>query len=260
VLRGSLDVVGCGIRAVTQLTLEARRCIESADLVCYAVSDRVSARWLERRHPAAVSLSVHYREGNDRLETYRRMIDALVGPVRAGQRVCAVFYGHPGVFVHPSHEAIRRLRAEGLPARMLPGISAADCLFTDLGVDPGGGFQTFSATDFVRRPRHLDPSAHVIFWQIDSIGDNSYRSTGNDARNLPLLLNALADHYPPGQPACLYEAVVLPVGRPVMRWLALRELWGGAAVLDGMSTLYIPPIRAPQPDPEMSQRLGLPVR
>jgi len=259
VTQGSLDVVGCGIRAVTQLTLEARRCIEAADVVCYAVSDRVSARWLERRHPDAVSLSRHYREGSDRLETYRRMIDDLVEPVRAGRRVCAVCYGHPGVFVYPTHEAIRRLRAEGLTARMLPGISASDCLFADLGVDPGGGFQMFSATEFVRCPRRLDPSAHVIFWQIDSIGDNSYRGTGNDARNLPLLLDALAAHYPSDQPVCLYEAAVLPVGRPVMRWLALRELWGGAAVLDGMSTLYIPPIRAPRPDPAMRRRLGLPV-
>ncbi len=174
-------MVGCGIRAVTQLTLEARRCIEAADLVCYAVSDRVSARWLERRHPGAVSLSVHYREGSDRLETYRRMIDALVEPVRAGRRVCAVFYGHPGVFVHPSHEAIRRLRAEGLPARMLPGISAADCLFVDLGATRRrfpdvfrDGFRAVSPP-----PRSVGPRDPL---QIDSIGDNSHRSTGNDAR------------------------------------------------------------------------------
>jgi precorrin-6B methylase 1 len=255
---GSLDVVGSGIRAVAQLTSEARRCIEAADVLYHAVSDRVTLHWLERHHPAAVSLSTFYTEGGDRLETYRLMIDALVSPVRAGRRVCAVFYGHPGVFVYPTHAAIRQLRAEGLPARMLPGISASDCLFADLGVDPGRGFQMFAATDFVLHPRRLDPAAHVIFWQIDSIGDNSYRATGNDARNLPQLLSALDVHYPPGQPVCLYEAAVMPVGRAVTRWLTLRELRGGAAVLDGMSTLYIPPMRAPRPDPAMAQHLGLP--
>ena len=43
--------------------------------------------------------------------------------IRAGFRVCAVFYGHPGVFVYPSHEAIRRARAEGFAARMLPALT-----------------------------------------------------------------------------------------------------------------------------------------
>ena len=40
---------------------------------------------------------------------------------------------HPGVYVAPSHETVLRARAEGYPARMLPGISSEDCLFADLG-------------------------------------------------------------------------------------------------------------------------------
>ena len=42
---GSLDVVGTGIRAVSQVTAEARRRIEAADLVLYA-TDPVTARWI----------------------------------------------------------------------------------------------------------------------------------------------------------------------------------------------------------------------
>ena len=61
----------------------------------------------------------------------------MLAPIRRGIRLCAVVYGHPGVFVYASHEAVRRCRLEGLPARMLPGISAEDCLLADLGVDPG---------------------------------------------------------------------------------------------------------------------------
>ena len=64
------------------------------------------------------------------------MAEAILEPVRAGKRVCAAFYGHPGVFVLPSHDAISRARAEGFEATMLPGVSAEDCLVADLGVDP----------------------------------------------------------------------------------------------------------------------------
>jgi precorrin-2 methylase len=56
--------------------------------------------------------------------------------VREGLNVCAAFYGHPGVFVYASHQSIRLARAEGFEAQMLPGISAEDCVFADLGIDP----------------------------------------------------------------------------------------------------------------------------
>src|SRR5437773_2103233 len=74
--------------------------------------------------------------GKPRRETYAEMVEELLAPVRAGHNVCAAFYGHPGVFVNPGHEAIRRARAEGFPARMLPAVSALDCLVADLGIDP----------------------------------------------------------------------------------------------------------------------------
>ena len=56
------------------------------------------------------------------------------------------------VFVQPSHESIAIARLEGFSARMLPGISAEDCLFADIGLDPGkDGCQSFEATDFLRK-------------------------------------------------------------------------------------------------------------
>ena len=80
------------------------------------------------------------------------MADAIVAEVELGKTVCAVFYGHPGVFARPSHLAIERTRALGHRAEMLPAVSAEDCLFADLGVDPGDGCQSFEATNFVVRP------------------------------------------------------------------------------------------------------------
>ena len=76
-------------------------------------------------------------EGRSRLDTYQDMVDRILACVREGSDVCVAFYGHPGVFVYPSHEAIKRARIEGYKATMLPGISAEDCLFADLGIDPG---------------------------------------------------------------------------------------------------------------------------
>jgi hypothetical protein len=95
--------------------------------------------------------------------------------LREGLNVCVVYYGHPGVFVMPSHDSIRQARAAGFEAIMLPGISAEDCLFADLGIDPGRiGCQSFEATDFLVNRRKFDTSSHLILWQIGVIGDLSY--------------------------------------------------------------------------------------
>ena len=69
------------------------------------------------------------------------MVERILSYVRRGLNVCVVFYGHPGV--HPGHESIRRARMEGFSASKLPGISAEDCLFAELGIDPSKNERKF---------------------------------------------------------------------------------------------------------------------
>jgi uncharacterized protein YabN with tetrapyrrole methylase and pyrophosphatase domain len=96
----------------------------------------------------------------------------MLRSVRAGLKVIGVFYGHPGVFVTPSHRAIAIARNEGYSAQMLPGISAEDCLFADLLIDPSNpGTQTLEATDMLIRERPLQTSGHVIIYQVGCIGN-----------------------------------------------------------------------------------------
>lgn len=144
--------MGTGIKYLSHVTLETPRIIERADIVLYGVADPATAIWIRELNPNAEPFC-DYVPGAPRRVTYEKWVDRILECVRDGQRVCATFYGHPGAFVYSSHEAIRRARAEGFEARMLPGISAEDCLFADLGVDPFvAGCQSFEATDFLVRP------------------------------------------------------------------------------------------------------------
>ena len=132
-----LIVVGTGIRTTGQLTIETIACMQRADQLFYVVADPIAEEVIRRLCPdGAESLYGLYGEGKPRPQTYQEMVDRVLASVRAGQRTVAAFYGHPGVFAYSLHESIRRARAEGYRARMLPGISAEDCLFADLGVDP----------------------------------------------------------------------------------------------------------------------------
>jgi precorrin-2 methylase len=135
--KGSLACVGIGITLGSHLTSLARSHIEQADVVFLAVSDGIVEKWIEAMHPDVRSLQPLYAENKSRSKTYREMVGAILAEVRAGKKVCAAFYGHPGVFAWAPHEAIRLARREGYAAHMEPGISAEDCLYADLGIDPG---------------------------------------------------------------------------------------------------------------------------
>ena len=241
--RSSLTVVGTGIRTVGQLTMEAITWIKHSDVTLYLVADPVAEEAIRSLNPkGAMSLRGYYGEGVHRGQSYEAMIQHILSCVRAGFRTCAAFYGHPGVFAYPSHEAIRRARKEGYAARMLPAISAEDCLFADLGVDPAvNGCQSYEATDFLIHARAIDTSSQLILWQVGVVGDWTYKSAGYDLSALPLLVARLSELYGPAHEGYIYEAAILPGLAPTITRIALGSITG--AYVNAGSTLYVPPVR-----------------
>lgn len=239
--QGSLVVVGLGIKLAQQCTPEARAEIEAASLV-FAAVDPVQLSWLQQLNANVVSLHEHYERGRARTETYEQMSDRIMAAVRDGQRVCAAFYGHPGVFVRPSYMAIDAARLEGFAARMLPGISAADCLCADLLVDPANGWQAYEAQHFYLSGRVPDPSCALILWQIAVFGDLSTARFEPCPQGMGLLAEFLIETYGPAHEVTIYEAATLPLRTPTMARVSLSDL--ALARVTQSSTLYVPPIRA----------------
>ena len=253
---GSLTLVGTGIAAGPHLTAETRLALEAADEVLYVVTEPVAAAALERLNPNSRSLLEHYREGIPRAQIYEEMARAIVEAARAGKRVCAAFYGHPGILVRPAHEALRLAKDEGLEVRMLPAVSALDCLFADLGVDPADvGLQSYEATEFLTNGRRPDPTAALVLWQLHLIGQPVWGETRADG--LEVLTEYLLRWYPALHDVVVYEASPFPIGAASIRRVALGELTRQRPA--PQATLYVPPAERASPDPEMVERLGLPV-
>jgi hypothetical protein len=253
---GSLTIVGTGIRVGVQFTPEARAALLRADRVLHLASDPVMQQWLKTLRPDGTSLQSFYSADKDRAETYQEMVNAILAPVHEGHDVCAVFYGHAGVFVSPSHEAIRRARAAGYEATMLAAISAEDCLFADLGIDPGRtGCQSYEATNFLLTHRPVDTAAVLILWQLGVLGEWGYgRKT--DQRRLGLLVEHLVELYPAEHEVILYEASPFPVGGP----LAVRTPLGrlANAEVTTATTLVVPPRERAKSDPTIRALLRRP--
>jgi uncharacterized protein YabN with tetrapyrrole methylase and pyrophosphatase domain len=253
--RGSLVAVGTGIRMVGQLTMEALAEMRAADKLLYCVGDPIAEHIVKQLNAnGAESLFHFYAVGKQRIETYEQMIQRMLECVRGGARTCIALYGHPGVFAYPAHEAIRRARAEGFEARMLPAVSAEDCLFADVGVDPAmTGCQTYEATDFMVNGRIIDTSASVILWQIGVVGDWSYSAGAYDTSSMPLLVERLSQFYPLSHEAIIYEASTFPGCPATIRPTPLYALPNSG--VSAASTLYIPPARAPSVDANIFWRV-----
>jgi hypothetical protein len=141
---------------------------------------------------------------------------------------------------------------------MLPAISAEDCLFADLAIDPGeGGCQSFEASDFLITRHPPDVTCHLVLWQIGVIGQplhldkDSSETLSRSA--LHLLVDHLVTHYGPTHQVTLYEAPLYAVCSSRISCLPLAELT--ETHISQYVTLFIPRLRRRERDPEMVRQL-----
>ncbi|WP_302072373.1 SAM-dependent methyltransferase [Fulvimonas sp. R45] len=238
--RGSLACVGLGMTLGSHLTPLARSHIEQADVVFAGLSDAIVEVWLGRMHPDVRSLQPYYAEGKSRLKTYRQWVGLMMAEVRAGKRVCGVFYGHPGIFAWSPHKAIEAARAEGFQAHMEPGISAEDCLYADLGIDPGRyGCQHFEASQLLFYRRRIENTGYLVLWQVGLVGDRSLGRFRTGPAYRQVLVDLLAEDYPLDHEVLIYRGATLPIQPPRIRRIALRDL--PQVALTAEETVVLPP-------------------
>lgn len=240
---GSLTILGSGIETIG-VAVGDIKLIEDADKVLFCVADPATIVWLKRLRPDALDLYVLYGEGKIRYITYMQMTEAQLYWVRKGLNVVVVFYGHPGIFVLSTHRAIKLARREGHKAVMKAGVCALDTLCADLGVDPcHPGMQTGEATDCLVRQRHLDPSLHVVLWQVGLIGELGYRRQGYLNTNFSYFISWLQRIYGDDYPITHYIGSRYPTIDPLIEIYKLSELHHPEiqTKITGLSTFYIPP-------------------
>jgi uncharacterized protein YabN with tetrapyrrole methylase and pyrophosphatase domain len=254
--KGSLTIIGTGIKLGGHMTQESMSVVKSADRVLAVVAEPATFEWLKRLNPNIKSLAVHYDKNKYRHQTYQLMVDEIVESVENGHKTAAVFYGHPGVFVNPSHKAIKRLKDLGYEAKMLPGISADACLFAELSVDPSrNGYQAYEATDFLLFNRTLDSSVSCVIWQIGVVGKMSIEKVEQADDNLKVLVDELLKYYPKSHEVILYLSSQFNIIESTIKRLPLSEL--PVSTIPELSTLFIPPAKPKQLNLTMAKKLNI---
>lgn len=252
----SLVIVGSGIKFFSHLTTEAKIYIEQSNKVLYLVNEPAMQDWIQHVNPQAESLDNYYTQHRLRFHCYRAITNYILETLRKKNHVCVVLYGHPAVFAKPGIDAVRQAKEEGHYAKILPGISAEDCLYADLLIDPGmGGCQLFDATDFLIHRRQFNCKSHLILWQVSVIGELGHAKTRDNIKGISLLVNYLKQYYDPSHQAILYEAAQYPGFEPRIVPLSINEL--PKAKFSPLSTLYIPPAQKASCDQVMLEALDM---
>lgn len=212
--------------------------IKRCDLLLYVAIEPSTELWLRSLCSQAESLSTLYDAGKPRSQTYRDMTDRMVAEVRRGLKVCAAFYGHPGVFVESTHAAIERLRSEGYDAIMLPGVSLDGHLFADLGINPGArGLQSYEATSFLLYRKEIDPTSDLLLWQVGVLGEAGARKEPCRPERLRALKQRLLRDYPERHMVEIYYAATFPGSSSVVERCPLVEL--DTRTISPLATLVI---------------------
>ena len=236
-----LIIVGTGIQ-LGHLTIESDQAIKSAKKLLYLVSDVVTEDYLQESNETAESLIGFYKEGKDRLQTYEEMVEYILKNLQEYKELCVAFYGHPGVFTYPSHKAIKKAREMGYEAKMLPGISTEDMIFSELGIDPAVyGLQTFEASSFLYNKYIFDPNCYIILWQVGVLGLRNYVQEINVTKELTQLSNLLLETYPKNHELILYQSSTHRIVESTIIRTRLNHL--SSAEFDPISTMIIPPLK-----------------
>ncbi|WP_144393379.1 SAM-dependent methyltransferase [Pleionea sediminis] len=246
--KGRLVIVGTGMITPKHITQEAINHIKNADCVFYITPDALSTGYLKSLNKNLISLTDCYQQTTHRRDAYQLMVDRVMQEIEKELRVVAIFYGHPGVFVTPSHDLMKLSQERKIDCQMLPGISAEDCLFSDLGIDPGSvGCQSYEATFFLLNKLAINTSSPLIIWQLGVVGDLSFSTQIKPASDgMAMLQNKLELFYPSDHCVTLYEAATLPGFRHRAESVPLSQL--SELSINDISTLYIPATTSPEPD------------
>jgi tetrapyrrole methylase family protein / MazG family protein len=226
----SITIVGLGPGDPALLTLQAWDLLSQAGEIYLRT----------RRHPTVAGLPpdvmLHsFDHLYDRAADFQAVYETIAGQILSlGRRSEGVVYavpGHPLVGEASVQRILQGAAAEGLPVRIVDGLSFVEPVLDELGLDALDGLQLADATQLaVAHHPALDPDRPALVGQLYS------RRLASEVKLT--LLNA----YPEEHPVTLVRAA--GSGRARRVTLRLFELDHHDDV-DHLTTLYVPPLPLP---------------
>jgi precorrin-6B methylase 1 len=249
-------IVGLGIMGVRHITREAEECLKTSKHVLYVDHGLGIPEYLGSVCKKTTNLLGEYKEGQNRLKTYRAMAAAVVDAAVKGGPVAFATYGHPTFYVYPSVLIRNAAALLGLRVHVVPGISVFDTAVIDLAFDPGlTGFQMYEATSVIIQKRQLQPDVPCLLLQVDALESAFFTRALSKPERFVRLQRHLLKFYSPGHELIALLSSTFPILNPLLQKFPLRDLPARYSRDVRSGTLYIPPIRKAAPRDKKLEKL-----
>lgn len=251
----SLVIVGMGIKAISHITKETETVIRGCDKVYYLANNTLFFDYLNSISTNIESLNNLYFSREKRSESYKLLGEKIINDIPKYKNICVAIYGHPLFLVQLSRYLLDWCEKERHDVHVLPAISSLDCLFSDLGINPGdGGIQLMDATELLVYRRTLDPYCHIVLYQVGAIGQLGHNREQTIAKKALLFLQSyLLTKYDKKHKVCFYEAGQTPNTKANIVYKSI-DLMHTESV-SSISTLYIEPKEGKMKDNKMCEKL-----
>lgn len=236
-------VVGIGIKWIEHITLEVDRVLGSCNEILYIERAPGIEEYFRKKCERTTNLTDLYAENSDRSKTYHEMAARVIEAALERSPVVFALYGHPTIYAFPPFLVREMANPLGLNVKILPGISALDCLFCDLAVDPSvNGIQMFEATDLLLRKHPINTTAATVIWQIGSLETALFSSARSAAHRFVRFKQYLLGFFPKDHPMYAVYSQPHPMLKSQIHRFEIDRIEEFSSILHSAVTLYIPPI------------------
>ena len=219
-----ITIVGLGPGALSQLTREAWEVLSGAQEVWFRTLQHPVVEGLPEglvRH----SFDAFYEESATFEEVYTAIVARVLDLGRRESGVIYAVLGHPLVGEATVTKLLAAAQEEGMPTRVVHGLSFIEPMLTALGIDALDGLHVADALDVVSLHHPpFNPDYPVLVGQVYS------RAVASD------LKLTLMNQYPDAHQVALVSAA--GTAMQTVDWLPLYEL--DRRELDPLTSLYIP--------------------
>lgn len=247
-------IVGLGIVNVRQITHEVDEALQRSREVLLVAQGFGMVEYVNQLCSNVTDLSSAYREGDNRINAYNMMTAKVIEAALDHPPVTFALYGHPLVFALPPFQILKIAPLFELRVKTLPGISAMDCLFVDLKLDPARGLQIYEATDLLLRQRPLQPDVPCLIWQIGAVETQLYSMRTSKPERFLRMKNYLLKFYPPEHKIVAVYSSSFPLAPSLLTEFAITDFESHSQEIHPGATLYVPPVSTrPVVDHELLQ-------
>jgi hypothetical protein len=229
-----------------QVTQETEDALHACCKVYYLHPDRYVLDYLRRFNLEVVDLSALYEVRRPRLPVYEAMADLVLQAARERPPVALAVYGHPMMFVAPSRMIRDQASQLGMRVKVLPGISALDCLMIDLDFDPGvEGLVMYEANHALLYHPPLNPTVPCLLWQAGALETGLFAPWASRPQRFIRLQEYLLRFYPAEHRVALATSALNPLVDPELIWVAIKDIPDMHASFTSLTTLFIPAASKP---------------